>query len=92
MRGREMFYEGDSAEQAASYMQECYAEEGVDRSGEPAVLVRASAADSREVFHGNAECGLIAGKGRRLDDARWMLIGDAREVGYEPCQRCGLPT
>ncbi|WP_454323879.1 hypothetical protein [Streptomyces ambofaciens] len=80
------------AEDAASHMQECYAEEGVDRSGEPAVVVRASGADSRDVFHGDAGCGLIAGRGRRLDDAKWMLMGDAREVGYEPCQRCGSPT
>ncbi|MGV9282143.1 hypothetical protein [Streptomyces sp. NPDC003730] len=79
------------AEDAAAWMQECYADEGVDRSGEPAVLVRASGPDDREVFHGDEQCGLASGEGRKLDDASWMLLGDAREAGYRPCARCGTP-
>ncbi|WP_237409484.1 hypothetical protein [Streptomyces sp. M2CJ-2] len=35
--------------------------------------------------------GLITGDGRQLDDASWMLLGDAREAGYRPCARCGSP-
>lgn len=72
-------------------MQECYADEGINRSSEPAVLVRASAPGSREVFHGDEQYGLIVGEGRQLSDASWMLLGDAQEVGYRPCGRCGSP-
>ncbi|MFE5037841.1 hypothetical protein [Streptomyces sp. NPDC056683] len=92
MRGRELRYpDGYGQEDAAQYMQECYADEGVDRSGEPAVLVRASAPDGREVFHGSEQCGLIVGDGRQLQEASWMLLGDAEAVGYRPCARCGTP-
>lgn len=92
MRGRELAYtDGQDAVDAAAYMVECYADEGIDRAGEPAVLVRASAADSRDVFHGDAQCGLIIGAGRKLDDASWMLLGDAQAAGYRPCLRCGTP-
>lgn len=92
MRGRELRYpDGYGQADAGEYMRECYADEGVDRTGEPAVLVRASAPGSREVFHGNEECGLMVGDGRKLDDASWMLLGDARAAGYRPCERCGSP-
>lgn len=93
-RGRELWYEDGhgGAIDAAAYMIECYADEGVDRSGEPAVLVRASAPGSRHVFHGDEHCGLMVGEGRRLDDAKWMLLGDAAAVGYVACQRCGSPA
>lgn len=91
-RGRELRYpDGHGAEDAGEYMRECYADEGVDRSGEPAVLVRASAPGSRNVYHGDERCGLVTGEGRRLKEASWMLRGDAEEVGYVPCQRCGSP-
>jgi hypothetical protein len=83
---------GKGAVEAASYMQEEYELEGVDRTGEPAVLVRASAPDSRDVFHGDEHCKLITGDGRHLADASWMLLGDARETGYRPCLRCGSPS
>lgn len=93
MRGRELPYTSAYGQRdAMEYMQECYADEGVYRSGEPAVLVRASAAGSREVFHGSEHCGLIVGDGRHLADASWMLLGDARDVRYRPCERCGSPT
>jgi hypothetical protein len=92
MRGRELpFSSGHGAADAAEYMQECYADEGADRSGEPAVIVRASAPDSREVYHSNEQCGLMTGDGRKLDGASWMLLGDAQEAGYRPCVRCGPP-
>lgn len=92
MRVRELpFPVGDGQVDAGQYMRECYADEGVDRSGEPAVLVRASAPGSREVFHGDEECGLMVGDGRKLQDASWMLLGDARAAGYRPCERCGSP-
>jgi hypothetical protein len=92
MRDRELPYLDTSGrDDATQWMQECYADKGVNRSGEPAVLVRASTPDAREVFHGDEECGLAAGDGRRLDDASWMLLGDAEAAGYRPCQRCGLP-
>jgi len=92
MRGRELrYHDASGATDAAEWMQECYHYEGTDRSGEPAVLVRASAPDSRDVFHGDETCGLITGDGRQLDDASWMLLGDAREAGYRPCARCGSP-
>jgi hypothetical protein len=92
MRGRELPYpDGFGQEDAAQWMQECYADEGVDRSNEPAVLVRASAPAGREVFHGNEQCGLMVGEGRQLDDSSWMLLGDAQAVGYRPCDRCGSP-
>ncbi|WP_158810646.1 hypothetical protein [Streptomyces leeuwenhoekii] len=83
---------GKGADEAATYMQEEYAFEGVDRSGEPAVLVRASAPDSRDVFHGDERCGQITGAGRRLADASWMLLEDARAAGYRPCLSCGVPS
>lgn len=95
MRGRELPYTdalGRGAAEAAAYMQEEYRAEGVDRSGEPAVLVRATAAGSRDVFHGDEQCGLIAGDGRKLGDASWMLLGDARQVGYRACTSCGTPA
>ncbi|GHD14358.1 hypothetical protein GCM10010313_40690 [Streptomyces violarus] len=93
MRGRELPYTSAFGQRdAMEYMQECYADEGVDRSGEPAVLVRASAAGTREVFHGNEHCGLMAGDGRHLVDASWMLLGDAQGVRYRPCDRCGSPA
>lgn len=92
MRGRELPYTSASDQRdATEYMQACYAAEGVDRSREPAVLVRASAAGSREVFHGNEHCGLMVGDGRHLDDASWMLLGDAQGARYRPCERCGSP-
>ncbi|MFI6434772.1 hypothetical protein [Streptomyces sp. NPDC050759] len=92
MRGRELPYpDGIGQEDAAQWMQECFADEGVDRSEEPAVLVRASAPGNRAVFHSDEQCGLIVGEGRRLDDASWMLVGDAQAVGYRPCWRCGSP-
>ncbi|MGW2083425.1 hypothetical protein ACWCOW_42465 [Streptomyces sp. NPDC001939] len=91
-RGRELRYpDGFGQQDAAEYMRECYADEGVDRSGEPAVLVRASAPGIRHAFHGDEHCGLVTGEGRRLDDASWMLLGDATVAGYVPCQRCGSP-
>jgi hypothetical protein len=44
MRGRELPYTSAFGQRdAMEYMQECYADEGVDRSGELAVLVRAPA-------------------------------------------------
>lgn len=95
MRGAELPYAdalGKGAVEAAAWMQECWADKGVDRSGEPAVLVRASGPDARTVFHGDEQCGLMTGDGRNLDDASWMLLGDAREAGYRPCLRCGLPS
>ncbi len=93
MRGPELPYTSASGQRdAMEYMQECYADEGVERSGEPAVLVRASAAGSREVFHGDEHCGLMTGDGRRLDEARWVLLGDAYGAWYRPCQRCGSPA
>ncbi|MBW8700845.1 hypothetical protein MBT84_14685 [Streptomyces sp. MBT84] len=93
MRGRELPYTSASDQRdAMEYMQECYADEGIDRSREPAVLVRASAAGSREVFHGNEHCGLMVGDGRHLTEASWMLLGDARSVRYRPCERCGSPA
>lgn len=93
MRGRELPYTSASSQRdAMEYMQACYADEGVERSLEPAVLVRASAAGSREVFHGNEHCGLVAGDGRRPEDASWMLLGDAQGAWYRPCERCGSPA
>lgn len=93
MRGRELPYTSAYDQRdATEYMQACYAAEGVDRSREPAVLVRASAAGSREVFHGNEHCGLMVGDGRHLDDASWMLLGDAQGARYRPCERCGPPA
>lgn len=92
MRGREMYFvDASGPEDAANWMRECYASEGADRSGEPAVVVRASAPDVREVFHGDPACRHLSGAGR-LDDARWMLLGDAQSVGYRPCTDCGTPT
>lgn len=92
MRGRELPYTSAFGQRdAMEYMQECYSDEGVNRSGEPAVLVRASAAGSREVFHGDEQCGLMVGGGRHLKEASWMLLGDAQGVGYRPCERCGSP-
>ncbi|MCX4907636.1 hypothetical protein [Streptomyces sp. NBC_00878] len=92
MRGRELPYpDGFGQEDAAQYMQECYADEGVDRSREPAVLVRASTPEGREVFHGSEQCGLIVGGGRQLQEASWILLGDAKAVGYRLCARCGTP-
>src|SRR4051794_26495634 len=93
MRGRELpFTTAFDQRDAMKYMQECYADEGVDRSKEPAVLVRASAAGSREVFHGGEDCGLMVGDGRHLAEASWMLLGDARSAKCRPCQRCGSPS
>ena len=93
MRGRELpFTTASDQRDAMEYMQECYADEGVDRSREPAVLVRASAADSRQVFHGDEHCGLMVGDGRHVAEASWMLLGDARGAKYRPCERCGSPS
>ncbi|MFE2473926.1 hypothetical protein [Streptomyces mirabilis] len=85
------FRDGAGQVDAGQYMRECYADEGVDRSGEPAVLVRATAPRSREVFHGDEKCSHMVGAGRRLDEASWMLLGDAQAAVYEPCERCGSP-
>ncbi|GAA2615340.1 hypothetical protein GCM10010425_05080 [Streptomyces spororaveus] len=57
--------------------------------GQPAVLVRGSAPDRRDVFHSDVDCGLIGGEGRRPGEARWILAMDAEEAGYRPCSRCG---
>lgn len=90
MRGRELpATEANGQEDAQLYMQDCYLYEGEDRRNEPAVLVRASAPGNRDVFHSDDCCGLIAGEGRHPEQASWMLLGDARAVGYEPCTRCG---
>ena len=92
-RGRELPYpDARDAEETAAHMQECYADEGVDRSRESAVLVRASAPDGREVFHGDERCGLATGEGRQIDDAGWMLLRDAQGVGYRAGTRCGSPS
>lgn len=93
MRGRELPHTSASDQHdAAEYMRACYADEGTDRSTEPAVLVRASAAGSREVFHGSERCGLVAGDGRHLGRASWMLLGDAQGALYRPCKSCGSPA
>jgi hypothetical protein len=91
VRGMELrFRDAAGAEDAAQYMRECHADEGTVRpADEPAVLVRASTPGSRDVFHGDVECGLLSGRGRRLEDASWMLLGNAKAVGYGPCMRCG---
>lgn len=47
MRGRELPYSSAYNQVDTGYMQQCYADEGVDRSGEPSVLVRASVPDPR---------------------------------------------
>lgn len=56
--------------------------------GRPAVLVRSTNPFQREKYHGGPECGLIGGEGRRLEDARWIPIGEALAIGHEPCSRC----
>lgn len=89
MRRRELPHTNASGQRdAMKYMQECYAAEGVDRSREPAVLVRASAAGSREVFHGNEHCGLMVGDGRHPEEASWMLLGGVRGAKYRSCEPC----
>lgn len=54
MRGRELPYSSAYNQVDTGYMQQCYADEGVDRSGEPSVLVRASVPDPRLTLHGVA--------------------------------------
>ncbi|SHK55468.1 hypothetical protein [Actinacidiphila paucisporea] len=61
----------------------------LESCGQPAVLVRPSLPDHREVYHRDAGCKHISGGGRYLLSCGWTLVGAAREVGYRACSRCG---